>query len=71
MSEARNSHPGERRDREGRVSRQLMTDEWLGTHKLVREDTERVGSAGDQHGISEARNSHPGESRDREGRVSM
>jgi hypothetical protein len=36
----------------------------------MRAETERAGSAGDQHGMSKARNSHAGESRDREGRVS-
>jgi hypothetical protein len=77
MSEARNSPPGESRDREGRVSRRPTWDELVrpgthrpGTHLLVRAETERAGSAGDQHGMSEARNSQAGESRDREGRVS-
>ena len=42
-----------------------------GTHMLVRAETERVGSAGNQSGTGKARNSHPGESRDREGGVNQ
>jgi hypothetical protein len=36
----------------------------------MRAETERAGSAGDQHGMSKAKNSQADESRDREGRVS-
>jgi hypothetical protein len=37
---------------------------------LVRAETERVESAGNEHGMSKARNSQAGESRDGESRVS-
>jgi hypothetical protein len=63
-SQARNSPPGESRDREGRVSRQPTWDEHERGQELtdesrdregrvlVRAETERAGSAGDQHRMS-------------------